>query len=130
LRLIAAIAAAATLLIFAAPGQAQPQSLAQRMQAIIYTEFGHGWVGQEFVRCAYRETGHTWNPRSANYHDSHGGSFGLLQLNGAHAPGGWASPSFILAMFNPWQNVRLAHRLYNGALHDYGNGFQRWGGGC
>ena len=94
-----------------------------KMKSIIYAEFGHNWRGDAMVRCARRESG--FNPRAANWRDSHGGSFGLLQINGVHNRGyGYATPKFIQAMFDPYQNVRMAHKLMNGA------GLGPWGGGC
>jgi hypothetical protein len=91
------------------------------MKNIIYAEFGHNWRGDTMVRCANRESG--FNARAANYHDSNGGSYGLLQINGIHR-GNMSISTFRSLMWNPYENVRKAHRLMNGA------GLGPWGGGC
>lgn len=85
-------------------------------------------VAREMVRCMNRES--HGNRFAANTHDSHGGSYGLLQLNGVHR---WRSESlaqFKARMFNVKSHLEAAVRLYNGARHAYGNGFQPWGGWC
>lgn len=90
---------------------------------LIYQTFGTGWRGQTMLCIARRESG--LNPRAANWHDSHGGSFGLFQINGVHdpSPGSYATQAWIGKMLNPVENVRMAARLARGGLGP-------WGGGC
>jgi len=94
-----------------------------KMIDLIYANFGHGWKGDTMVRCARRESG--FNPRAANWHDSHGGSFGLFQINGVHdpAPGSYATRAWIAKMMDPYENIKVAVRLARGGLGP-------WGGGC
>ena len=93
----------------------------QQMVRLIYKNFGSGWQGQAMVCIAQRESG--FNPRAANWHDSHGGSFGLFQINGSHAPGGYATRAWVSKMFNPYENIKVAVRLARGGLGP-------WGGSC
>lgn len=99
------------------------QQYRQQMINLIYANFGHGWRGQTMVRCAIRESG--LNPRAANWRDSHGGSFGLFQINGIHdpSPGTYATRAWIQKMFNPYENIKVAVRLARGGLGP-------WGGSC
>ena len=46
----------------------------------VFRPYGR-YVENCMVRVMWRESG--GNPRAANYHDSNGGSYNLLQLNGA-----------------------------------------------
>jgi hypothetical protein len=96
---------------------------AAQMKTLIYQAFGSGWKGQTMIRCAARESG--FNPRAANWHDSHGGSFGLFQINGIHDPasGSYATRAWISRMMVPAENIRMAVRLARGGLGP-------WGGGC
>lgn len=94
----------------------------RRMVRLIHREFGYGWLGRTMVCIARRESG--LNPRAANYQDTRGGSFGLLQLNGVHSPTGYAYRAWIHRMWLPKQNLRRAHRLYRA------EGLGPWGGGC
>lgn len=93
----------------------------QQMTRLVYAHFGTGWKGQTMIRCVRRESG--FNPRAVNWDDPHGGSFGLFQINGIHAPGGYATRSWIAKMMNPYENVKVAVRLARGGLGP-------WGGGC
>lgn len=93
---------------------------AAQMTALVYKTFGHGWQGRCMVRIMWRESG--GNPRAANYHDSNGGSYGLLQLNGAHKWRGETLSQFQQRMWNPATHLAAARRLYNGS------GFGPWGG--
>jgi hypothetical protein len=87
--------------------------------------------GPTMVRCMNRESG--GNPLAANWGDSNGGSFGLLQLNGVHR---WRSESmaqFRARMWNPVTHLQAAKRLFDSARRDRSsgyNGFAPWGGGC
>lgn len=94
-----------------------------QMKQLVYQYFGTGWKGQTMVRCVARESG--FNPRAANWNDSHGGSFGLFQINGIHdpAPGKYATRAWISKMMNPVENIKVAVRLARGGLGP-------WGGGC
>lgn len=94
----------------------------KRMAGLIYREFGHGWLGRTMVCIARRESG--LNPRAANWRDTRGGSFGLFQINGVHAPGGWAFRVWVRHMWDPVANVKSAHALYRSS------GLGPWGGGC
>jgi hypothetical protein len=94
-----------------------------QVKAMIYKAFGTGWKGQTMIRCARRESG--FNPRAANWRDSHGGSFGIFQINGIHdpAPGSYATRAWIAKMMVPAENIKVAVRLARGGLGP-------WGGGC
>lgn len=94
----------------------------RKMVRLIHREFGHGRLGRVMECIARRESG--LNPRAANWTDSHGGSFGLLQLNGVHSPTGHAYAAWVHRMWNPVVNLRVAHRLYRAA------GLEPWNGGC
>lgn len=97
---------------------------AARMTSLIYKTFGTGYVGQCFVKIAWRESG--MNPRAANYRDSNGGSYGLLQLNGVHRWQGETLAQFQKRMWNPITHLAAAKRLARG-------GFGPWRGapgGC
>lgn len=94
---------------------------AQKMEGLIYKTFGHGWQGRTMVCIARRESG--LNPRAANYHDSNGGSYGLLQLNGVHRWRGESLAQFQRRMWNPYTHLQAAKRLARGGLGP-------WGGGC
>ena len=61
------------------------------------------------------------NPQADNTTDPHGGSFGLWQINGVHAPGGNATPSWINEMFNPMNNAAEAY-----SVSSQGTNFQPW----
>lgn len=87
---------------------------------LIYETFGHGYTGDCFVRIMDRESG--GNPLAANWGDSHGGSFGLLQMNGAHRWRGESMLAFEHRMWNPQTHLLAAKRLYDGS------GFSPWGG--
>jgi hypothetical protein len=90
------------------------------MTALVYKTFGTGYAGRCMVRIMWRESG--GNPRAANYHDSNGGSYGLLQLNGAHRWRGESLAQFQQRMWNPATHLAAAKRLCNGS------GFGPWGG--
>jgi hypothetical protein len=90
-----------------------------QMKAMILKTFGTGYVGQCFLRIANRESG--FNPRAANYHDSNGGSYGLLQLNGVHRWRGESLSQFQRRMWNPVTHLIAAKRLARG-------GFGPWRG--
>lgn len=97
-----------------------PREAAQ-MKSLIYRYFGTGWKGQTMIRCARRESG--FNPRAANYSDSNGGSYGLLQLNGVHRWRGESLAAFRQRMWNPITHLEAAVRLARGGLGP-------WGGQC
>lgn len=94
------------------------------IKGLVYAEFGHNWRAEAMIRCIRRESG--FNERAANWGDSHGGSFGLAQINGIHdpAPGKYATKAWIRRMWNPVENLRVAHRLMG-----KGN-LGPWGGQC
>jgi Transglycosylase SLT domain len=96
----------------------------QYIKGLVYQEFGHGWQAEAMIRCIRRESG--FNERAANWGDSHGGSFGLAQINGVHdpSPGNYATKAWIQTMFDPRANLRQAHRLMGKG--DLGP----WGGSC
>ena len=94
-------------------------SQASQMKRMIYKTFGTGYVGQCFIRIANRESG--FNPRAANYRDSNGGSYGLLQLNGVHRWRGESLAQFQQRMWNPVSHLQAAKRLAAG-------GFGPWRG--
>lgn len=94
---------------------------ARQMTALIYKTFGTGWQGRTMLCIAKRESG--LNPRAANYRDSNGGSYGLLQLNGVHRWRGESLAQFQRRMWNPTTHLQAAKRLARGGLGP-------WGGGC
>jgi hypothetical protein len=61
------------------------------------------------------------NPSAQNLNDPNGGSFGLWQINGAHAPGGKATPSWISQIEDPGANAAEAV-----ALSSDGTDWQPW----
>jgi SLT domain-containing protein len=96
------------------------RSEAASMTRLVYQTFGSGWEGRCMVRIMWRESG--GNPHAANYGDSNGGSYGLLQLNGVHRWAGESLAAFQRRMWNPYSHLAAAKRLY-----DRG-GFAAWGG--
>ena len=123
MRVTIAIAIAVVSLAFAgtASGDNYGTNSAERaqMKALILKTFGSGYVGQCFLRIANRESG--FNPRAANYRDSNGGSYGLLQLNGVHRWRGESLSQFQQRMWNPVTHMQAAKRLARG-------GFGPWRG--
>lgn len=93
-----------------------------QMQRIIRAEFGPGRLGLVMNCIAWRES--QMRPWVSNWHDINGGSHGLLQINGVWRSPGETIRHFARRMHNPWQNVRLAHRLVRA------RGLEPWGGGC
>jgi hypothetical protein len=93
---------------------------AAKMTALVHKTFGSGWQGRCMVRIMWRESG--GNPRAANYRDANGGSYGLLQLNGAHRWQGESMSAFRARMWNPRTHLIAAKRLYDGS------GFGPWRG--
>lgn len=93
---------------------------AARMTALVHKTFGTGWQGRCMVRIMFRESG--GNPRAANYRDTAGGSYGLMQLNGVHRWRGESLAQFRQRMWNPASHLAAAKRLYDGS------GFGPWKG--
>jgi hypothetical protein len=92
-----------------------------KSKAMVMATFGPRY-GPVMVRCMDRESG--GNPHASNWGDSNGGSYGLLQLNGAHR---WRSESmaqFRARMWNPVTHLQAAKRLFDSS------GLAPWGGGC
>jgi len=120
--LCAIVAAVATTFASAASADNYGTSRAEaaQMSALVYRAFGGGWQGRCAVAIMWRESG--GNPRAANYRDSNGGSFGLMQLNGVHRWRGEPLSSFVRRMTNPYTHLEAAKRLYRGS------GFGPWGG--
>jgi hypothetical protein len=97
--------------------------------SIVYNAFASRYgssVGREAVRCMNRESG--GNRLAANYSDSNGGSFGLLQLNGAHHWRGESMSAFRARMWNVRTHLQAAVRLYAASVRVYGWGFKPWRG--
>lgn len=92
-----------------------------KSKAMVMKTFGPRY-GPTMVRCMNRESG--GNPRAANWGDSNGGSFGLLQLNGVHRWRSETMAQFRARMWNPVTHLIAAKRLFDGS------GFGPWGGGC
>ncbi len=118
------LATAVMMLVFVSAAQGDnygtTRSESSRMTQLVYKTFGWGWEGRCMVRIMWRESG--GNPRAANYGDSNGGSYGLLQMNGAHR---WRSETlaqFRARMWNPTSHLAAAKRLYDSS------GFSPWGG--
>src|SRR6478752_4613695 len=80
-----------------------------KSKAMVMAVFGPRY-GPTMVRCMNRESG--GNPRAANYGDSNGGSYGLLQLNGAHRWRGETMSAFRARMWNPVTHLKAAKRLF------------------
>jgi len=117
----AAVLIAATLISAAnADNYGTSRAEASAMTALVYRTFGSGWEGRCMARIMWRESG--GNPRAANYRDANGGSYGLLQLNGAHRWRGESLSSFQRRMWNPYSHLAAAKRLYNRS------GFAPWRG--
>ena len=98
------------------------QANALRMQHIIRSVFGSGWLGATMNCIAWRES--TMHPWASNWTDSNGGSHGLFQINGIWRTRGETPRHFAIRMHNPWNNVRMARRLY------LARGLEPWGGDC
>ena len=92
-----------------------------KSKAMVMAVFGPRY-GPTMVRCMNRESG--GNPLAANYGDSNGGSYGLLQLNGAHRWREESMAAFRARMWNPVTHLQAAKRLFNS------DGLGPWGGGC
>lgn len=118
--IFAAMLAATFVSVAQADNYGTSRAEARQMTNLVYQTFGRGYVGNCMVRIMWRESG--GNPRAANYRDSNGGSYGLLQLNGAHRWRGESLAQFQRRMWNPITHLQAAKRLYNGA------GFSPWRG--
>lgn len=117
----AAVLIAATLTTAAqADDYGTTRAQANAMTALVYKTFGTGWQGRCMVRIMWRESG--GNPRAANYSDSNGGSYGLLQLNAVHRWRGETLAQFQRRMWNPITHLAAAKRLYSSS------GFSPWRG--
>jgi len=92
-----------------------------KSKAMVMAVFGPRY-GPTMVRCMNRESG--GNPRAANWGDSNGGSFGLLQLNGVHRWRSETMAQFRARMWNPVTHLIAAKRLFDSS------GFGPWGGWC
>jgi len=90
-----------------------------KSKAMVMAVFGPRY-GPTMVRCMNRESG--GNPHASNWGDSNGGSFGLLQLNGAHRWRGETMAQFRARMWNPVTHLRAAKRLFDSS------GISPWGG--
>lgn len=117
----AAVTVAATLVSAAnADNYGTTPTRAKQSAELVYRAFGGGWAGACAVRIMWRESG--GNPRAANYRDANGGSYGLLQLNGAHRWRGESLAAFQRRMWNVSSHLAAAVRLYRGS------GFSPWRG--
>lgn len=91
-------------------------------------EFGTGRLAGCFLAIADRETGGTFDPHAANWHDRHAdgsrGSFGLFQIGALWRRPGESVAAFARRMYDPRANAALAHDLYRRY------GLQPWGGRC
>jgi len=92
-----------------------------KSKSMVMAVFGPRY-GPVMVRCMNRESG--GNPHASNWGDSNGGSFGLLQLNGAHRWRGETMAQFRARMWNPITHLKAAKRLFDSS------GLRPWGGGC
>jgi hypothetical protein len=66
------------------------------------------------------------NPKAIDSHDPYGGSYGLWQINGSHAPGGYATPSWEQQMFDPVNNANEGYQVFKHAPYG-GYNFIPWG---
>jgi len=93
--------------------------------AAIRQAFGTGPTAGCFMAIADRETGHTFDPRAANWNDRHSdgsrGSFGLFQIGALWRDRGETVQHFARRMFDPRAAARLARRLFDRY------GVQPWG---
>jgi hypothetical protein len=121
------VAVALAVTAAARAGDGYPGDARQVVNAIA-AEFGAGPLGACFWKIAARETGGTFNPRAANWHDRHAdgsrGSFGALQIGALWRRHGETVAHFARRMFDPAANARLARRLYERF------GLAPWGGSC
>lgn len=99
---------------------------ARRVVDAITREFGAGPLGACFWKIADRES--RLDPRAANRHDVHSdgsrGSYGALQVGALWRRRGESVEAFARRMFDPVENARLAHRLFDRY------GLAPWGGRC
>ncbi len=98
------------------------RSMQARMVALVHRTFDRYGVASVMLCIVNRESG--FNPKAANWHDSHGGSFGLWQINGVWKHAGESVQHFAGRMFNPYTNAAYALALYRSS------GLGPWGGGC
>lgn len=119
--ILAILAAAVVTQVALADNYGTSSSQYARSKAMVMKVFGPTY-GPTMVRCMNRESG--GNPLAANYGDSNGGSYGLLQLNGAHRWRGETLTQFRQRMWNPITHLRAAKRLFDSS------GFRPWGGYC
>ena len=80
-------------------------SFTQLQQLWIQAGGTKGWAPL-MAAIALAESGGT--PRAANTQDPYGGSYGLWQINGSHAPGGMANAGWVANMYTPLANAREA----------------------
>ncbi len=96
-------------------GRVTPRVKAQVI-ALIHRTFDRYGVGDFMLCVVRRESG--FAPTAANWRDSHGGSFGLWQINAVWSPRGYVSRSdpvsmaWVHRMFDPQQNAAVALALY------------------
>lgn len=97
----------------------------RQARTVIERVVGRGWLAEQFLCIARRETGGTFDPRSVNWRDRHSdgsrGSFGLFQIGAIHRGivGGDTR-----RLLDPWVNAQAALILYRR------DGLAPWGGGC
>jgi hypothetical protein len=122
---LTALAAAFVLTVpFAAQATPKPDPAPSFYAAQVYKTFQKYGYGSCMVRIMYRES--HGNPHAANWHDSNGGSFGLLQLNGAHRWRGESMSAFISRQWNWRTHLVAAERLFLASRSAYGNPIQPW----
>ena len=97
-----------------------------QMAGLVYAKFGGGYAGRCAVAIMYRES--KGNPRASNYRDSNGGSYGLMQLNGAHRWRGESLSQFQRRQWNPVTHLIAARRLYDAQRRAGFSGFGPWRG--
>jgi hypothetical protein len=99
-----------------APAQT-PAPLAPSKFDSVFANAGkqYGVDPQDLKRLAITES--SLNPNAINQHDSNGGSFGLMQINGQHLAGMGATPQSIL---DPQTNVNAGAQIWANALQQAG----------
>lgn len=80
-----------------------------------YTAFSVGWKSSQWrkLSCLIKRESEG-DPKAYNGNDPHGGSRGLLQINGVHNT--WLKNKGVIRynsdLYIPWRNLRAAYLLY------------------
>lgn len=88
-----------------------PDTSAYYVASAAYNAGFRGWPLVIMTATALGESG--GNPAAVNSADPNGGSYGLWQINGSHAPGGY-TPSWAAQILSPSANAAEAYSLAGG----------------